>query len=193
MKTNLTFFERKSIFFIFGLVLLFFACSCSTRKVQTEKTKAFSEVEASEQIKKDSTTQTVTNFDVKTQIDSTATEITETTIYTPIDNTKISTFTDEQGKKKDFVNTSIEKRKTWLKTNKKAIVSDNTKAETKHVNKGTVKKEVKAKSKSKGKAKQVDRKNASWSWLWFLLFILICGLLWKIRYKFLPILRIFKI
>jgi len=89
------------MFILLGLLLT----SCGARKSKLNKIET--------EVKKDLVIDTKNNVTKLVTIDSTSTEVKETVIYTPIDPNKPSKANGEE-----FINTSIKKEKTSLKTAK---------------------------------------------------------------------------
>ena len=97
----------KNLLITIGLILLaLLMTSCGARKSKVSKIET--------EVKKDLVIDTKNNVTKLVTIDSTSTEVKETVIYTPIDPNKPSKANGEE-----FINTSIKKEKTSLKTAKK--------------------------------------------------------------------------
>lgn len=135
---------------ILSLILLFFATSCGTRKVQKSETKE------QEQKTEKSTLEIQTRVDSNTKIIDTST--TDEFEIIPIDNTKEIVV---NGKK--YFNAKIKhsKKKNNITTNKVEKVSQNAKKEVEIANSKTKVVEV----------KQTERKSFNFWWLLLLLLI----------------------
>lgn len=130
--------EMKNLLITIALILLaFFLTSCGARKSKSGTTKT--------EIKKDLVVDIENNVTKTVIIDSTSNEVKEVITYTPVDNTQPSKVNDIV-----FVNTTIKKEKSILKTAK------NVKSEV--VDKTSTNLAQKETTSTKSKDKSTDRK-----------------------------------
>jgi len=162
-KTNL-------IYLALIYVLLLSMCSCSSRKVNIDKSKEETITELTDKSVIEKETESNVKTETKTTVDDKNETVTEETIYTPQDNTKESFVIEKDGTKVVLNNTQ--------KTYKKTIQKNNLKTETaKHID--SVKKEISKEQKSvkqvnthkkENKAKNVEKEAFNWfNLLWFLI------------------------
>ncbi|EKT3957696.1 hypothetical protein NTJ28_001683 [Flavobacterium psychrophilum] len=163
------------------LLILLWMTSCGTRKVTTNTTKKENTVENVLTEKKDLEVNENSNVKVTNEVIETDDTTVEKTIYAPVDASKPSSFTDENGNKKELNNTSYTHEKTKSKTNKKGT----SKKELANVKttKLNVAKSNSNKVKNNEVSKHKDIARTSFNWWWLLLFILLIIVYLFYRYK----------
>ena len=172
---------KKALIFWFSFLLILLLASCGVRKSSVDIDDKKTENNRSEVVQNNLTTDLKANVQENKVIDSTSDVVTEKTIYTPVDNSKPATFTDDTGKAHVLNNTSFTKEKTTAKTNKKSntVTKSNIDAQSKDL--GTKKSDASNKSFEHKKAKNTF--NFPLWWLWFLLLIPIGYFGWKNKDK----------
>ncbi len=173
---------KKALFYWFSfLLILLFMTSCGTRKTQTSHIDKKVELEQTATEKKDLTTQDSTGVKVSSEVVSTDETTTIKTTYTPVDPTKPSSYTDENGTKKELNNASRTEEKTSSKSNKKETLQSEASTAKKVVDKGTKSSATVAKVAESKKGKATDK---TITYYWLLWFIPVGGLVYLIwRYK----------
>lgn len=173
---------KKTLFYWFSILLiLLWMTSCVTRKTQTSHIDKKVELEQTDNEKKDLTVQDSTGVKVSSEVVSTDETTTTKTTYTPVDPTKPSSYTDENGTKKELNNTSRTEEKTSSKSNKKAKVQSEVSTAKKIVDNGTKSSTTVAKAAASQKGKALDK---TITYYWLLWFIPIGGaiyLIWKYK------------
>lgn len=173
---------KKTLFYWFSLLLtLLWMTSCGTRKTQTSHSDKKVELEQTDIDKKDLTVQDNTNVKVTNEVASTDETTKTKTTYTPVDPTKPSSYTDENGSKKELNNASRTEEKTSSKSNKKETLQSEASTAKKVVDNGTKSSTTVAKAAASQKGKETDK---TVTYYWFLWFIPIGGLAYLIwKYK----------
>lgn len=173
---------KKALFYWFSfLLILLFMTSCGTRKTQTSHIDKKAELEQTATEKKDLTAQDSTVVKVSSEVVSTDETTTIKTTYTPVDPTKPSSYTDENGTKKELNNASRTEEKTSSKSNKKETLQSEASTAKKVVDKGTKSNTTVAKVAESKKGKATDK---TITYYWLLWFIPVGGLVYLIwRYK----------
>ncbi len=168
----------------FGFILLLlWMTSCGTRKVQTNHTEEKTDLEQKTIEKKDVTLQNNSNVKVTNEITSSDEITTEKKIYTPIDNSKPSTFIDDKGFKKELNNTSYIELKTTSKTHKKGAKKFEAIKELKVSDKSVKEIDSKIKGEKQTKNKNIERTSLKWWWLLWLLIPLAIYIYWRNKDK----------
>lgn len=173
---------KKALFYWFSfLLILLFMTSCVTRKTQTSHIDKKVDLEQTDTEKKDLTVQDSTGVKVSSEVVSTDETTTIKTTYTPVDPTKPSSYTDENGTKKELNNASRTEEKTSSKSNKKETLQSEASTAKKIVDKGTKSGTVVAKLRESQKGKETD-KTVTYYWLlWFIPIGGLAYLIWKYK------------
>ena len=158
---------KKSILTIL-LLLVFW--SCGTRKATKTRTQETSKTEVYTTDKIQSIAQTNVKQEVVKTMDNKDETVTETIIYTPIDATKPSTITDEEGKTHSLNNSSYKKERITKKNN--TVITE--KANNEVTDKSEILKDLKELDKQYNSkdAEKIIVERQAWS-LWNLLWLLI--------------------
>jgi hypothetical protein len=173
---------KKALIFWFSFLLILLLASCGVRKSSVNIDDKKIENTQSDVVQNNVTTDINANVEENKVIDSTSDVVTEKTTYTPVDNSKPATFTDDTGKAHTLNNTSFIKEKTTAKTNKKSTSVTKSAVSDKIKDLGTKKSNSSTKESEHKKAK--DTFNFPLWWLWFLLLIPVGYYAWKNKDKF---------
>lgn len=163
---------KKALIYWFSfLFILLWMTSCASRKVAKSTVEKENNIESSTTEKKDLEVKDNLNVKVINEVTKTDDSTTEKKIYTPIDPTKPSSYTDEKGNKKELNNTSYTEEKTTAKANKKEATKTNLSQVKTTKDKGVIKHGTRAKNKEVTQVKNTSR-TSSFSWWWILLLLI---------------------
>ncbi|WP_396177439.1 hypothetical protein [Flavobacterium sp.] len=151
------------------LLIILWMTSCSTRKVESSTVKKENEAERLEVERKDLEVKENSNVKVTKDVTETEDTTTEKKTYSPVDPTKPSSFTDDNGSKKELNNASYTEEKTTSKKNKKGTTKADLSQSKTTKDKGLKSNGTRAKSKEAVKGKNASRTYFSWWWLLLLL------------------------
>jgi len=157
------------IYICLCLVLIYSACSCGARKVNSEHSKEETQSNVTYNSKKESVMDTNVKTITTTTTDDKNETVTEETIMEPVDASKESFLIEKDGTKIILNNT----KKTVRKTTKKNNTRVNYKLEHTENTKKAVKEQKSVKqvnaSKKENKSKEVKREPFKWYYMFLLL------------------------
>lgn len=179
-KTNL-------IYLALIYVLLLSMCSCSSRKVNINKSKEETKTELTDNSVTENKTESNVKTETKTTVDNKNETVTEETTYTPQDNTKESFVIEKDGTKVVLNNTKKTYKKTTQKNNTKTDASTYIDSVKKEDAKELKSIKQRYTHKKENKAKNVEKEAFNWfNLLWFLIPVLALYISYRI-YKKLPL------
>jgi hypothetical protein len=144
--------------------------SCATRKVLKSSDQKEQATQTNVFQKNDLKFEESKNVQVQTEVIANGETIIEKTTYTPVNPNITSTFTDDNGQKKELNNAIYSKEKTFAKTNQKENQKSTETSTGKATDNSSFEDKTKFKAKDNAKIKQTDRTSFSW---WFLLLLIV--------------------
>lgn len=163
--------KPKVILTYAGILIVVVLIVCSGCKVTKQIQKT--DTETTTESKSDSSVNVQNDIKKESTIETTTTEIIDTTVFVTPEGKVVADTAKEKGK---VIPVHIRKKKT-IKTNSETTVIDKTKSKTE------LKKQDEKKIETNTVVKDIKKTGIAWYW-WIILFVLVCGYLaWRFYFR----------